>query len=265
MIMTKDNDFSCKENVNIDFASMSVIGDRKTQDDCFGYEMNDDSLLACVCDGMGGYSGGREASKIAVRTILQAYCELGALCEAPYSLIEMAKKANAAVWRLRNYSENTLNAGSTLVMAYIKDNMLHWTSVGDSRLYIRRKNEFIQMTKDQNYDTVLKEKVNAGEITDEEYLRRSTRKDALVNYLGIENLNLIDYNTEPLKLKSGDQLIVCSDGLYKVLSDVEISELLNINLDAKTTLQMIEIAVRKKAKDTMVRRDNMTVSLIKIK
>ncbi len=143
--------------------------------------------------------------------------------------------------------------------------MLYWSSVGDSRLYICRKNEFIQITKDQNYHTVLKEKSFAGEISEEEFLQGQEHGDALVNYLGIGTLDLVDYNKEPLKLKSGDQILICSDGLYRILNDEEIANILSMGNDVKTSLQMMEFSARKKAAENNKRRDNMTVFLIKIK
>ncbi len=265
MIMKKDNDFSERSNSYIDVAAMSVIGDRTKQEDCFGYKTSEDSILLCVCDGMGGYNGGSEASRLAVDTILEQYQAIENMEDPTNALVRFTTEANAAVNKLQINGDSASNAGSTLVMVYIKTRMLYWNSVGDSRLYIWRKKEFIQTTKDQNYHTVLKEKRIAGEISEKEYYQGKPQGDALVNYLGIGDLNLIDYNTEPLELKSGDKLVVCTDGLYRILTHDEISSILYQDTDAKMTLQMIEFATRKKAKENNRKRDNMTVALINIK
>ena len=265
MIMTKDNDFSYRENDIYALATVSVIGDRKTQEDCFGHKTSEQSLLLCVCDGMGGYTGGSAASKIAVETILNDFAEQSVVDDPATLLSKLTASANDAVSSLHKINEDAPNAGSTMVLIYIADNLLYWSAVGDSRLYIWRKGEFIQTTKDQNYHTVLKEKRSAGEISEDEFIQGQARGDALVNYLGIGTLSLVDYNREPLKLKSSDQLLICTDGLYRILSDEEISEILSSENDAKIILQMIEFSVRKKASENNKRRDNMTVSLIKIK
>lgn len=265
MIMTKDNDFFGSENDLMDMASMSVLGDRLAQEDCCGYQTRGDCFLLCVCDGMGGYSGGSMASRAAVSAILREF-ENGPSVDNPVEYLnELTLKANREVLAIRNGRPDTPNAGTTLVMVLIKDHLLYWSAVGDSRLYICRKTEFIQMTKDQNYHTVLNEKRNAGEITDDEYEQGKVRGDALVNYLGINQLHLIDYNTEPLKLKSEDRLLICTDGLYRILSDEELMGILNVGTDARSTLQMMEFSVRKKSKERNIRRDNMTVSLIKVR
>lgn len=265
MILTKDNDFSYRENNACEIAAVSVIGDRKAQEDCFGYKIENQSLLLCVCDGMGGHKGGRAASKTAVETILQEYNDRTDIKDPISTLGKFTAKANEAVSLLHETNEATSDAGSTLVLVYVADNQLYWSSVGDSRLYIWRKEEFIQITKDQNYHTVLKEKSNAGEISEEEFLQGQEKGDALVNYLGIGVLNLVDYNKEPLKLKSGDQIVICTDGLYRILTDEEIMSVLNAGNDVKTSLQMMEFSARKKAGENNKRRDNMTVFLIKIK
>lgn len=265
MIMTKDNDFSYSENDLFELATMSVIGNRKKQEDCFGYKTTNRSILLCICDGMGGYNGGNIASKTAVETILCEFEHYTVIDNPTILLNELTVKANNEVSFLHNSIENVSNAGSTLVLIYVKDNLLYWSAVGDSRLYIFRNKEFIQITKDQNYHTVLKEKWNAGEITKEEFSQGSSRGDALINYLGIGKLNLVDYNKESLKLKSNDQLLICTDGLYRMLTDEEISDILKMNNDMRKSLQMIEFAVRKKQMMKKIRRDNMTVALIKIK
>ena len=262
MIMTKDNEFSSGENQQIELAVMSVIGDRQMQEDCFGYELDNQSVILCVCDGMGGYAGGSVASRLAIETILKSYYTAEDMAAM---LTDLTTKANAAVSDFQSAVRDAGNAGSTLVAVSIRDNMLHWSAVGDSRLYIWRKEELIQTTTDHNYHTVLTEKRNAGIITEDEFVQGQARGDALVNYLGISVLSLIDYNKEPLKLKSGDQVIICTDGLYRVLSDEEITSILNLNNDVTSALQIIELAVRKKTKENNLRRDNMTVSLIKIK
>lgn len=263
MIMTMNNDFSNKENDICELALVSVIGERKEQEDCFGYKAGDKSLLLCVCDGMGGCKGGSMASRTAVETIVHTFEQSTPVSNPSVLLSELTSAANKAILSLHRNVDGVSNAGSTLVLIYIDKNLLYWSSVGDSRLYIWRKKEFIQITKDQNYHTVLKEKRSLGEISYEEYIGGQARGEELINYLGIGDLNLVDYNKEPLLLKSGDQLLICTDGLYRNLSDKEIFRILEAGNSAKITLQMIEFLVRKKRNSK--RRDNMTVALIKIK
>lgn len=264
MLMTKDNEVSLKSNKFLELGVMSVIGDRNEQQDCFGYYLDDRGLLICICDGMGGYSGGSEASKIAVRTVLEKYRKMDKLALSNEFLLELTKLADQKVCELHDSNVMTREAGTTLVMIYIKDNMLYWNSVGDSRLYILRNQDFLQITKDQNYHTVLKEKRNAGEITDEEFVQDLRSGNALINYVGIGNLELIDHNVEPLVLKRNDQLLLCTDGLYKLLKDNDICAVLCESVDIKTKLQMFEISMRRKAQEFRIKRDNATTSLIKL-
>lgn len=106
MIMTKENDFSCAKNNWLELAVMSVVGDRKRQEDCFGYQADDDYLLMCVCDGMGGYDGGGIASRTAVNAIVRAF-DYGRFAAHPTAqLNELTAKANDEVVALHRGVEN---------------------------------------------------------------------------------------------------------------------------------------------------------------
>lgn len=265
MIRSRDNEFLSGENGFADFGIVTVLGDRERQEDCFGYLIEDERLLICVCDGMGGLGDGNIASRLAIETILDEYCENSFSSEPLELLASSTKVADNKIYNFNHNQSTVSNSGSTLVSIIVDGNALYWNSVGDSRLYINRNHEFIQVTKDQNYFEVLKEKYNIGEITEQELLQNKRKGEALINYLGLGNIDLIDRNDAPLKLKSGDRLIVCTDGLYKVLEDKEIVDILSKNVDIQSTLQMLEIAVRKKASEKNLKRDNMTVALVRIK
>ena len=66
-----------------------------------------------------------------------------------------------------------------------------------------------------NYNLKLDDMVRNGTISQEEWIRESHRGEALISFLGLGELPLIDVNTEPLVMESGDMLILCGDGLYK--------------------------------------------------
>lgn len=90
-------------------------------------------------------------------------------------------------------------------------------NIGDSRVYLVRDGKMLQLTHDQNYLTRLIEKVRNGEITEQEALSHPKR-EALISYCGIRELSMVEINLQPLQLKSGDVIVLCSDGLYRLLS-----------------------------------------------
>ena len=265
MLYYGDGQLIKDENSAFQMAALSVIGDRADQQDSFGQVLKQDEGLIVVCDGMGGHEGGKVASELAVQAFLSQYSESYLVSRQTDLLIDTAKKADARISQLRNENGDLLRAGSTLVSVLINRKKLMWCSVGDSRAYLVREGEMVQLTQDHNYHTVLVEKRNAGLMDETEFDRENARGEALISFLGIGNLSLIDYSENPLELKKDDKIIVMSDGLYKIVSDSEIARILDNFSNIGEAVQALELKVQKKAKNGTEARDNMTVALIKVK
>ena len=252
-------------NSELDIAAMTVLGDRADQQDCFGYFLREHEGLFVLCDGMGGYSGGKLASNTAVRTILSQYtAEIPPDAVIPY-LHDTTIQANQAVCALHNADDADLHGGSTLVQILIQNGNLYWSSVGDSRAYLMRDNQLVQMTLDHNYGTVLDEQFRVGLISREQYEKEQANAGALISFLGMKNLELIDYNDAAVPLKKNDRIILMSDGLYKLVPDEDIRGVLSNFNSICDALQALEMKVGKSASKHGVPRDNMTVMLIQIK
>ena len=260
----KDNQQISDNNSKMEIAIKTVLGDRADQQDSFGYELKQEEGLVVVCDGMGGHKGGKIASSIAVETFLSAYLQCDS-CNEPISFLnEITNQANNRILTLKDAAGKPLHAGSTLVALLILGNQMYWSSVGDSRAYLLRNGEFVQFTLDHNYKTVLQEKKNAGLINEAEYESESLRAEALISFLGIGELKLIDYNDKPLSLMKDDKIIIMSDGLYKLVSDDEIFRIVDNFNNIGDALQALDMKAQKNAKN-YISRDNMTVAIIKIK
>lgn len=253
------------ENSAFYLAALSVIGDRDEQQDSFGFSMKQDEGLIVVCDGMGGYEGGKIASELAVEIVLERYEENHLIHKTTDILIKASKEADSCISQLKNSTGRKLKAGSTIVSVFINKKKLTWCSVGDSRAYLFRQGEMVQLTQDQNYHTVLVEQRNAGLLDEIKFQQESKRGEALISFLGIGNLSLIDYSETPLDLMKDDKILIMSDGLYKIVTDYEITRILDNFSNIGEAVQALETKAKKKAKDTCVSRDNMTVALIKIK
>ena len=139
-----------------------------------------------------------------------------------------------------------------------------WCATGDTRAYLMRDKELAQLTVDHNYGTVLEEKRAAGLMREEERPGNKKREDALVSYLGIGEMPLFDENKEPLSLREGDMLCLCTDGLYRMLSDEVINKILVAFPNLGESLRALETEVARSAKINGIKRDNMSVILIKV-
>lgn len=235
------------------------IGYRSEQQDYFSYSdlMDFDEIaeLGCVAvlgDGMGGMENGRNASITGVKTFLDVYSDnMHNGVSLPDAMLDALYAANDAVL-------NDSGSGSTLIGAVVKKNKLNWISVGDSHLYLYRNGLLRQLNKDHIYAELLDDMCAAGEISREEALNNPER-GALTSYLGVPEIELIDINEQPVPLRMGDIVVLCTDGLYRALSNEEISNILSSDTEEKAQA-LVDAAMLKQYEG----QDNTTVVLLKI-
>ena len=111
-------------------------------------------------------------------------------------------------------------------------------------------------------DAVFQASVRSGEITEQEALSHPKR-EALISYCGIRELSMVEINLQPLQLKSGDVIVLCSDGLYRLLSRQEMIDVLQ---ETAEDMNLAAFKLTAAATDKNFRgQDNTSVILIKIK
>lgn len=264
MYFEKDNFLTNVENRLFKLSVISSLGDRADQQDSAGYLIDDDGGTVIVCDGMGGHRGGKLASRIGVESFLD---RVGTLTTGNINkdLIEIVCDIDEDIAELKDTDGDYLRAGSTLVAVIIKLNELFWVSVGDSRAYILRGEEFIQITEDHTYELALKENIKAGTITEEFYNEEIDKSEALISFLGAGELPIISSNESAFRLQSGDKIILMSDGLYKNLTDDYIKAILVNFKNPAESLTSLDFQSMRNAHKQEKRRDNLTIALINIK
>ena len=263
LIDSRDNYSLHDENNVMEVAVLSVIGNREDQQDSFGFELKDDEGIVALCDGMGGHEGGKKASTTAIEHILSEYVD-SYPCEDPHALlVDLANESDMKIASLKNENGEPMMAGSTIVCVLVRKDNLFWMSVGDSRAYILRGEEFVKITTDHTYKSVLDEELRNSKITEMEYNERIKEGETLVSFLGRNGLPYIDANDIPFKTQPGDRILLMSDGLYKLVSDADIRAALlgfeNIN-DAIHALES-----RAGLNGQNINRDNTTIAMVKIK
>lgn len=203
----------------------SVRGDRKYQQDAYYYHYLEEGIGAVICDGMGGIAGGERASEAAVEIYRELLDEL-TIEEIPDFHKNIACRMDETICNLTDEKGDQLGAGSTAVTVYIKNRQLFWMSVGDSRIYLIRDHEILPVVRPHNYGRLLDEALKKGEISNEEYGKKDKKREALTSYLGMEGIRFLDYNREAFPLQEEDIVLLCSDGLYKALSDEQIMQII---------------------------------------
>lgn len=221
----------------VESAISSVIGARESQQDsCYVDVEEDGNAIGIICDGMGGLAGGEIASQNAVRMFIEDYEQVRHEYTNFYSFfLEEMIEIDSMVAELTDEAGNLLSAGTTLVAVSVKNGNVQWVSVGDSKIYILRDNQLYSMAREHNYLALLNQRLQEGSISEEEYASEVGRGAALISYLGMGNISLIDAYPNPLELMDGDIILLCSDGLYKALTEQQITEIIHNysgNLDA---------------------------------
>ena len=174
-------------------------------------------------------------------------------------MIRSVKSANEIVYNLGKQEGIPGKVGTTMVAAVIKEGFLYWISVGDSRIFLYRNGKLNQLTRDHIYANKLEDDLKKGLITKKEALKPKHR-GSLTSYLGLKEINKINISDEPIKLQSGDRVILSSDGLFKTLDDNEIVAELN-NHPFKSAKKLIEKTLAKNKKN----QDNITLTILAYK
>jgi PPM family protein phosphatase len=174
-----------------------------------------------VADGMGGHAGGEEASKIAINTI-KNYIEANWKADSdPRQLLETCLlEANSAIIDDQSLNPQRSDMGTTLVMLLFTEEQVWAANVGDSRLYRFRNNNLEQITED---DTWVARAMKMQQLTAEE-ARVHHLRHVLSHCLGRRELGLRPESIQPIDIRGGDVVMLCSDGLTEEVDDTELAE-----------------------------------------
>lgn len=173
--------------------------------------------LAIMADGMGGYEGGQEASRIAVETIERIYAD-GSSSDPQLLLIDGIQAAHQSILQFANEHPGLLGMGTTCTAIALVGAHLYYAHVGDSRLYLVRDGKISRITRDHSYVNRL---VETGLISSQE-AENHPHRNILTAALGAGDDVVPEYPAAPLQLADSDVLLLCTDGLWGVVTDDEI-------------------------------------------
>ena len=185
--------------------------------------MEPGSRLFVVADGMGGHAGGETASKLTVETVVQSVLsDKGSMNMEPSDLLMGAiHRANTAVYSTAEKNKSLSGMGTTVVTMYFTAGKLIVGHVGDSRVYMVKKNQIWQLTKDHS---LVNEKLKAGIITREQ-MKKDKSRNVITRSVGFESSVLVDvYQKE---VNSGELYFACSDGLSGLVDDMEMLKMVD--------------------------------------
>lgn len=209
--------------------------------------------VVVVCDGMGGQAAGDIASRLACDIITDILTN-NTFASPTEAITRACLAANQGIVHRASQNPNLEGMGATCVMVIIKDGLVYYGWVGDSRIYYITNNGIRQLSHDQSYVQHL---VDSGQITEQE-AKNHPQKNEILNALGLATMTPPALCTSPLQPAPGSTLLLCSDGLSGMVDDEIIRTIVS---DKDATLQqkadkLVNVACGNGG------NDNITVQLI---
>jgi protein phosphatase len=220
--------------------------------------------LAVLADGMGGYNAGDVASQMAVLTITADLMSGFSLARqsgqkvdsqtASTLMSHAVNAANKAIYQVSIDQSQCAGMGTTLVLSLFVDNQVVIGHIGDSRAYVLRGDQLIQLTNDHS---LLQEQIDSGLLTMEQ-AKLATYKNFVTKALGVEPFMDLEINTHSVEV--GDLYLLCSDGLTDMVEPYDIETTL---IEHQDNLESIANALIRKA-NQRGGKDNISVILISV-
>jgi PPM family protein phosphatase len=215
-------------------------GPRKYNQDRLAYSYSKDALLLVLADGMGGHRNGEVAAQLAIKTLTDAFQRLAkpALSSPAKFLIDHVQQVHDMIENHTQANELIESPRTTVVVAVIQRGYLYCAHVGDSRLYHFRGGHLLFRTEDHSIVQSLYKK---GMITKEE-MATHPYKNKIYNCLGGDTPPQIDL-ADRFELAEGDTILLCTDGVWGVIPDPQIKEILQQNaLINDATMKLMDSA-----------------------
>jgi len=207
-------------------------------------------VLVVVADGMGGHSAGEVASRLAVEVVTRAYYEDS---DDPRTALENAfHEANHEIHKAAEKDASKTGMGTTCTALVLQNGTAISAHVGDSRLYLVREDSIYLMTEDHS---AVMEMVKAGLITLEQ-ARHHPEKNVILRAMGSHPEVEVTTWQEPFPVRAGDHFLLCSDGLYDLVEDEEIKQLVMLSAPPTACENLIALAKERGG------HDNITVGIV---
>jgi serine/threonine protein phosphatase PrpC len=219
-------------------------------------EINQDYLFASqelglfmVADGMGGHAAGEKASQTAVQIITEHLTPLVHSTPNGQFLDEIQgaiQEANRQIINASMEDTSMRGMGTTATVIVTRDGSMYVGHVGDSRAYLIRNRRIDQITDDHS---IVAQLVRARAITPQEAARHPYR-NVITRCLGMQ-VDL-EADTQQRELKSGDRLLICSDGLSGLVSDDEmLQHVVSSDEPQKTCEDLVQLALERGGSDNI--------------
>jgi len=205
-----------EQPLQIETADVSLIGHREENQDRVAIASDEQAVLLAVIDGMGGHAEGARAAETALATLLEAFWQAPHPIFDPLGFLHLSLgRAHEEVVKLGAGLGMEARPRATCALCLVQDAAAYWAHVGDSRIYQLRQQHVLERTRDHSHVEVL---LREGLITEAEVQGHPMRNYVECCLGGDAALPEMTISTRRL-LKSGDMLVLCTDGMWANLKD----------------------------------------------
>jgi protein phosphatase len=217
--------------------------------------------LFVVCDGMGGAPAGEVASELAIQAIareLQVQSEGDELESSPFlphtqRLVEAVRQSNEFIYGEAQKDPRQAGMGTTIVGAWIRERIAGVAHVGDSRAYLWHNDRLEPLTRDHS---LMEAHIEAG-LADEGRDLPVEQQNVLVRVLGREPA--VDVDVTEVPVQSGDYVLLCSDGLTRMVAESEVASAIRTYQDPQQICDHLIATANKNGG-----ADNITVVVVEV-
>lgn len=240
----------------LEMAILSRVGGRPHNEDACGHWHSPQYVCCVVSDGAGGHGGGDVASRIAVRYVLERFAQAPTI--RVDDIRQLLLDANAEVIRRRADAPAQRDMHATVVALFVdlERGQAVWGHVGDSRLYLFREGQMLAHTRDHSTVQAL---VESGLLRADQ-LRTHPRRSELLSALGTDPEYLqVAVSRGPWAMRDRDAFLLCTDGMWEWLDEVEISaSLARATTPADWLARLEQMVVRAAKASGKAEYDNFT-------
>lgn len=224
-------------------AKISKQGGREYNEDACDYVHIENEVHIVLADGLGGHGGGHVASATCVENAL--FSMRTAMFSAQ-AIQDAVMSAQDAIINKQQSEQRYQNMRSTIVVCWMKNEQCIWGHVGDSRLYHFSKGEVIFQTRDHSVPQVL---AATGEIHSSE-IRYHDDRNRLTSALGNSERLKITCEQSPHPLLIGDVILLCTDGFWEHITEIEMQVDLAKSKSVEDWLRLMEIRLLERVDGT---------------
>jgi serine/threonine protein phosphatase PrpC len=201
--------------MEVEIAALSKPGGREVNEDACGYWTSDEFCCQVLSDGAGGHGAGDVASKVVVRTVLQAFSDAPA-CSTE-ALTALFDEANKAVLKGQHAhpDQADMRATAAVLILDLSNSCAVWGHLGDSRVYCFRSGQIVSQTRDHS---VVQSMVDAG-FLEPGSVRTNPKRSVLTAAVGNAEECAPALPETPLVLTGEEVFLMCSDGFWEYVDE----------------------------------------------